>query len=890
MAMDPDTPAGPAAEGGARTIAGLLHAFADLGDRPALVTVGLGQAWSYGDLQDRSRRLAAGLLADGLTPQEPVALLGPSRAEWVALALAVIRAGGTVVPLDTVMAPADLAHALDDCECRRVFASADRLAQLGTVVATGGLTIGLLDADTDGEAGRSWRAWLADAPAPLPTPREGDRAVLFYTSGTTGRPKGVPLTHGNIAFCVHALLEHDIVVPGDRVLVPLPLYHVYPFVVGLLTPLALGITLVFPEGLTGPQIVAALREGEATVMVAVPRLYDALMTAVRGRLKAGGRVPAALFGAALGLSSWLRRRFGWPVGRALFRPFRRRIAPRLRLMVSGGAKLDAELAWSLEGLGWELLSGYGLTETSPIVAFNRPGRADIATVGVPLNGVEIRIDQPDADGNGEILVKGPNVFGGYHHRPEETQAAFTADGWFRTTDLGRVDERGYLRIAGRRSERIVLAGGKNVYPEAVEAAYDGNPLIREIAVLDDNGRLAALVMADAHAARKAGAKDVDEAVRAAVRAGAEPLPPYMRPGDVAVTRQALPRTPLGKLRRHQLPALYRQAMEGRQAPARAELTEADLALLQAPSVAPVWGYLRDRYADRPVHPNADLEGDLGVDSLEWVNLSLALEERAGLVLQQEDLARIQTVRDLLEHVLKAGTGSEAASPASTKWDSWAEPRGPFLRLVGIAIFAVNRVLLKLLVRHRQRGAEHLPATGPAVLTPNHLSFMDAFAVAAGLPRRQVRQTFWAGTTTYLLPNAVMRFFSRAANIVPVEPGQTAGLSIKLARRVLGRGDFLVWFPEGRISLDGQLQSFQPGLSRLVEGTEARFVPIHLKGTGEAWPRDRRFPRAGRVSVLFGHPLTQADLIARGEGESDAERLVDGLRREVLALAQRHDAP
>ncbi len=872
----------------APTLAALFDDFAARGERPALITVGLGQAWSYAELRAQCDRLAAGLIADGLTPGEPVALLGPSRAEWVALALAVILAGGTVVPLDTVMAPDDLAYALQDCGCRRVFASTDRLEPLAPIIAAEGLTLGLLDADSDGDAGRSWRAWLSDRPAALPTPAASDRAVLFYTSGTTGRPKGVPLTHANVAFCVHALLERDLVTADDRVLVPLPLYHVYPFVVGTLTPLALGITIVFPEGLTGPQIVAALKEGETTVMVGVPRLYEALMDAVRGRLKALGRVPAALFGGALALSSWLRRRMGWHAGRLLFGSFRRRIAPRLRLMVSGGAKLDPALAWGLEGLGWELLSGYGLTETSPIVAFNVPGRVDIATVGVPLNGVDLRIESPDGDGNGEILLKGPNVFAGYHQAPDATAAAFTEDGWFRTADLGQVDDRGFLQIAGRRAERIVLAGGKNVYPEAVEAAFDDEPVIREIAVLELDGRLAALAMPDAQAARRAGALDVAEAAQAVVRTVAERLPAHMRPHAVALTRQPLPRTPLGKLRRHQLPDLYRQAMEGRQAPTKAELSEADLALLRAPAVAPVWDYLSRRYADKPVAPAADLEGDLGIDSLEWVNLSLELEERAGVVLQQEDLGRIQTVRDLLEHVLKS-QGQDRAPAAATKWAAWAEPRSAVWRMGGRFIYLLNRLILALLVRHRSSGADQVPAAGPAVLTPNHISFLDAFSVGAGLPIRQARRVYWAGTTTYLFPNAIMRLFSRAANIFPVEPGQTAGFSLRLARRVLDRGDAVVWFPEGVLSRDGELGRFMPGLARLVAGTDATFVPVHIKGTREAWPRSRRLPRPGRVSVVFGAPVTQQALIALGDGETEAERMVDGLRQEVAALAARHGA-
>src|SRR5205085_4529099 len=205
----------------------------------------------------------------------------------------------------------------------------------------------LLDAEADDE--RGWQRLLADQAGDLPPSEPDDPATLFYTSGTTGPPKGVPLTHGNLAFQLNALVRTGIVTEADRVLLPLPLHHVYPFVIGMLAPLAFGVPIVLPQALTGPQIVRALREGQVTLVIGVPRLYRALAAGVRARSEAAGRVAALLFQAGASLSTWLRRRLALRLGKLLLRPLHRQLGPRLRVLVSAGAALDPDLAWELEG-------------------------------------------------------------------------------------------------------------------------------------------------------------------------------------------------------------------------------------------------------------------------------------------------------------------------------------------------------------------------------------------------------------------------------------------------------------------------------------------------------------------------------------------------------------
>ncbi|QIN79925.1 AMP-binding protein [Rubrobacter marinus] len=398
-----------------------------------------------------------------------------------------------------------------------------------------------------------------------------DPAALFYTSGTTGTPKGVPLTHGNLRFQTSTILGADLLEESDRILLPLPLHHVYPFVIGLLTPLSAGLPIVLPRSLTGPQLVRALKEGEVSLIVGVPRLYDALFSGIEERAKGGGRVAASLFDRAMRLSMDVRRRTGLDAGKLLMAPLRKRIGPRLRVLASGGAPLDPALAEKLEGMGWRVAVGYGLTETSPILSLKLPDGGKLASVGRPVPGITVRVDpsaMPDEEdgaerterpnGEGEILARGPGVFSGYRNRPEETEGVLDEDGWFRTGDLGYFDDDGYLYVTGRASTLIVTEGGKNVQPEPVEEAYARSPAIAEVGVLQKDGRLVAVVVPE----RDEVGDDAGQAIRAAVEEGSKRLPSYQRVSDYAVTREPLEYTQLGKLRRHLLPERYDRAKAG----------------------------------------------------------------------------------------------------------------------------------------------------------------------------------------------------------------------------------------------------------------------------------------------------------------------------------------
>lgn len=865
------------------TLAPAIDAFARQGDKPAVVAFAedghrtLTHAALYREIQ----RLATGI-SQHFAPGDRIALLAPDRPEWLIAALAAIRAGMVVVPLDLQASRDNLRHMLEDSGARLVFTTEDQTERLaGLAPATALLDVPERDP-------RSFRRLAA--PGPLPTLRPEDPAALFYTSGTTGRPKGVPLTHANLIHQINVIAAIDLLEPNERVLLPLPLHHVYPFVIGMVLPLTLGLTLILPQALTGPQILRALQEGRATVMIGVPRLYEALYAAIEARIRNRGKTAQALFAALIAASVGVRRRLGYYWGRRLFAPIHRQLAPHLRLLACGGAAIAPDLAWRLEGLGWRMAIGYGLTETSPLLTMNLPPSPRLDSVGKPLPGVEIKIDS--RDGAGEILAKGPNVFRGYHNLPDETRRAFTADGWFRTGDLGRID-RGWLLVTGRVKELIVTPGGENVQPEEVERVFCAHPFIQEFALLEREGRLVGLVLPDPAEIRRAGLEDIDGAVRRAVAEINAELPSYQRIVDFAVTRDPLPRTRLGKLRRHELPRHYRDAESGGAltgGPLPIEkMAEADRALLQHPRPRRVWDWLARRFPDQHLTPDTSLRLDLGIDSLGWLELTTDVQRLAGVELSETAVASVETVRDLLKAVQAAPVGRQAPSwerpeaILSPEDQARLRPHRGLWRVAYRLTARLDRLLMHGCYRLTAAGLEHLPQ-GPCVLAPNHTSFLDPFALAAVLPLDFLENTCWTGWTGVAFTNPFTRLFSRLARVLPIDPEKEVMKSLAFALAALQYGNNLVLFPEGQRSPEGTLLPLRPGLGLVTARHPVPIVPVHIEGTFAAWPVGKKRPKLFLpINVTFGAPIDPRPIVENA-GDDAARRITEALARRLAAMA------
>jgi long-chain acyl-CoA synthetase len=879
-----------AATPGTWTIQSLLDALDARGDAPALRWARHGKigVLSGAALAGRAKRVAAALVRDGLEVGEPVALVGRNSPEWVITRLALGAAGALVVALDDLSGDRDLAALLAGAGCRRVFASARHAPGLRGVV--GRLDLVVIDDDAPAIDGARRVADLtADDVLGLPELGPESAAMLVHTSGTTGPPKSFVLTYAHLSANVQALVEERLIGAADVVLLPLPLHHVYPLVVGILTALQSGATVLVAEAVAGAEIVEALRSPGVTVVVGVPRLYAAILAGLEARVTAAGRIATALFRGVLGLAIAARRRLGLDVGGPLFRRVRARVGPDLRLLVSGGARIEPEVLWPFIGLGFEVRSGYGLAETASIFTGNLPGRERLGSEGRPFQGGEIRIAEPDQNGGGEILLRGPNVFTGYRGSPEASRDAFTPDGWFRTGDLGCLDADGYLYVTGRTKEMLVLGGGKKVHPEELEKAYGDSPLIRDIAVLERAGAIVALVLPEAKRIQAAGQR-IDDAIRVALASRSQALPSYQRISGFAIVREPLPRTRLGKFRRFLLPDLYERARRGIATPTPAEPSAEDRALLARPLSREIVQLLRERHRGQAIGLDANLQLDLGVDSLEWLGLLLALDQRLGLSLAETDAARAETVRDLIALAEAQLGGAPTAGPIAAPADlRWIAPVGLTLRVFGLALYWLNRLLMRTLFRLRVESLEPVPPSGAWIVVANHASDLDPLAMAAALSFAEMRRVYWGGAASRLFAHRWLRPLWRAVHVMPIDERQPAA-SLALAEAVLARGDRLIWFPEMWRSPDGTLQRFLPGIGKLIADTGATAVPAFIAGTFEAMSRDRRLPRLRPVSIRIGRPREAAALLAVAGAPPSHARIAEALREAVAGLADRSHAP
>lgn len=874
------------------TLHDIVVALRDRGEAPAVVGFRKdgAESYSFQRLGDLAMRLGRGLLHSGLEPGSRVLLLAPNQPEWIIACLALIYARAVPVPLDAQTGPDEIKTLVRNTDPAWVCTTTQLIRRFENTAEK--LHVVVLDSVKDERPG--WRAYLADANGPLPAPLPEDLAVLFYTSGTSGDPKGVPLTHANLASNLNALVSLNIIRSDDRILLPLPLHHVYPFTVGMLAPLAVGVPILLPHALTGSEFLRAMREGEATAIVGVPRLYGAFYDAIRSQVARRSRIAAALFRGLLGASIALHRWLKFRAGVYLFAPLRRRAAPRLRLLASGGSAMDPDLAWKLEGLGWPLISGYGLTETSPILTFNTPGSKKIGSAGRPIPGVTLRIAAPqEGQRFGEVIARGPNVFHGYWRLAEKNREAFTEDGYFRTGDLGYIDSDGYLHLVGRASSMIVLSGGENVEPENVERALEQSPHIREAGVLARQDRLVALIVPEARTASEA--ESIEALIGREVRRLSADLPTHHRVSDYAVTREPLPRTRIGKIRRHTLAERFESAKAGKASkpgPMPVEqMAPEDQELLSDPAAKKIWDTLAQRYPQARLAPETNIQHELGIDSMDWLNLTLEIQSSTGAQLDDAAIGRIENVRDLLREAT-AGAGkydadllerlSRPKELLSESQRRWLEPPNPAMRVLGGGLFRLNRMLLRSLFRLSVHGREHLPVTAPFVLVPNHASYLDPLALAASLTAEELSRTYWAGWTGIMFRNPLVRSFSRAARVIPIEPEGGPLSSIAIGVAALQDKQNLVWFAEGGRSQSGELQRFRAGIGLLASARPVPLVPVWLRGTYRAWPPGKRLPRLNAISVTFGEPVDANELVKAAK--NDFQAIADALHDRVAALA------
>jgi long-chain acyl-CoA synthetase len=873
-------------QGMEETILGLfLKVASDHEDLPAFNY--FDQEWktlSYRDFLAAVQGIASSLMKSGVQPGSRIALLSESRFEWCASYLGILMAGGVAVPIDAELGWNEIERLLTDSGSVLLFHSEKTRAKLLGRIKT---------VNFDSDDFRQMCRIPGTEPYPL-VPAE-DVASIVYTSGTTGTPKGVMLTQKNLYSDVKALINFGIITRRDNLLAILPFHHTYPFMCTFLLPICSGAQVTFPLSLKGPELLATIREKRVTVFMGVPRLLEVFWNRIMGELKGRPRLISALLLFLLCLCSQLRRSTGVNLGKWIFGKVHKSFGAQFRFFTSGGAKLDPRIIEDFEGMGLTILEGYGLTETSPVVAFNPVRERKAGSAGKPLPSVEVKIITPSEAGEGEIAIRGPMVMKGYYKNPEAT-AQVLQEGWFLTGDLGTLDEDGYLYITGRKKEVIVLSSGKNVYPEEVEKEYLKIPLIKEMAVVarTEEGQaldLYGVIVPNLDYARSAKIGNIREALRGAMIQVSTRLPAHNRVKGFRLHPGPLPRTPLGKLRRYALEDLLKQE------PGEPEVRREDKELLEdavgRKAIECIVPLLKRK---RPILSSDHLELDLGFDSLQRIELMVALEKAFLIELPDTIGSEAQTVGELvalIKGMIPEGGGTVqarvrrreilSAEPSEAEKKEIGLAQGKMVWSLVVFMHAILRGTLKLFFSLEVKGIEHIPEP-PFIITPNHCSNIDGFVVGGVVPLEVFKKLYFQGYRAYFA-NPLTSLFARIAHVISIDPETHLMKALQLSSYVLGQKRSLCIFPEGGRSPDGELTEFKKGVIVLAKEHHVPLVPVRIRGTFEVLPRGAKFPRLRPIHVIIGAPLRIEDLArpSKPEGVDEDQFLADALREKVKSL-------
>jgi long-chain acyl-CoA synthetase len=888
-------------------------------DRPAIEVQRRERVdtFTYRRLETMAARMAAWLAARGVSRGDRCAILAENDAHWCGAYLGALRLGAVAVPLDTAYKAGQVARLAKDCQPRVIFTSprhVDTVLEARAQSADAPFEVVLLHGE-HADLPRAEAVFNDESlPEPPPCPASiEEMAVILYTSGTTSDPKGVVLTHGNLlaereaAFKVVTVTEHDCI------LGVLPLFHALAQMANLLLPFSIGARVVFLETVNTTELLRGLAERGVTLFACVPQFFYLIHQRVTHEVARASWPKRRIFHGLLALNGGLRR-VGINAGPVVFGKVHRVLGRQMRFLITGGSRFDPLIGRDLYRMGFDILQAYGLTETSGAATVMHPGDDNIHTVGPVLPGSEVRILPPDTTddsmADGEILIRGPIVMAGYYNRPDATAAALQ-DGWLHTGDLGRLDGGGRLIITGRKKELIVLSSGKNIYPEEIEAHYRQSPVIKELCVLGvarpgepSAERLYAVVVPDADVLRERKVVNTGDLVRFEMEGRSVGLPAHKRVLGYEVWMEPLPRTTTGKLKRFEIERRVTEAAATRAVGAVAPVSEAEREWAEAAEVAPILAVIARAARDgAPARAEANLELDLGLDSMERVELLTDLEQRFAAKVPEEDAQRIFTVRELVEAIRTHGTGAVQGTGASA-WatilasDPPADQRladilGPKTvpAIVQFAILWAAMLLARVVVRFDVRGLEHLPASGPYLITPNHQSYLDSFFLMGSLPWRIFRQVFFVGASEYF-ETPFMRWFARQVNVVPVDPDSSLVPAMQAGGFGLRHGRVLVLFPEGERSIDGTVKSFKKGAAILSQHLSAPIVPVALDGIYEIWPRNRPIAwgvlrpwRRAPVAIHVGPPLPAPRPIGAGDAlpEGAYEALTTALRDRIDAM-------
>lgn len=822
--------------------------------------------WTYREVAQASYRFARELNARGISKGDRVVIWGPNSAAWVSVFFGCANRGVISVPMDDAASPDFTQRVFQEVKAKLLVCSREHASHFsqnrGEAHPIPGLLLERLHEET---------AQHSSVSLPSVEVSPEDTLEIVFTSGTTAEPKGVVISHGNVLANIAPLenqiksyLKYERIVHPIRFLNLLPLSHVFGQFLGMYLPPLMRGAVFFQNSMKPAEIVAAVHRERISVLVSVPRVLQSLKDKIERDLEDAGKLEAfrPQYSSAVGkhfLRRWWRfrrihREFGW----------------KFWAFISGGAALDRETEEFWRRLGYAVIQGYGLTETTSLISVNHPFKTGQGSIGKVLSGREVKL-APDS----EILVRGSGIASGYWSGGELRSVASDEGGWYHTGDIGELDAEGNLFFKGRKKDVIVTPAGMNVYPEDLENAVKVQPEVKDcvvvpLAVGGNAEACAVMILKEQSAKEKNKNKDAAKVVDRANQDLAE----YQRIRHwVTWPDEDFPRTSTQKPRRAEITAAAQQIL-ARNAPSKVGNGLQEL-------------IARFTKAGANVSENSQLDADLNLSSLDRVELLSALEERYQTDLSETRFSAIKTVGDL-ERMLKG----EVSPRAVYHYPAWVQ-RWPVTWIRLFVHYLLLRPSVFILGWPRVIGREHLRGVeGPVLVISNHIGDVDPGFILTALPARIRHKlaTAAGGETLEALRtpprdrNFFLRVFDRIEwflgvsllNLFPLPREAGFRESFAFAGESVDRGYSILVFPEGRHTTTGQMNPFRWGIGLLVKNLGIPVVPMRIDGLFELKQAGRHMARPFQVKVKIGAPVCFAE-------ETDSEEIAAKLQEKVEQL-------
>ncbi|HPS58229.1 MAG TPA: AMP-binding protein [Spirochaetota bacterium] len=759
---------------------------------------------------------AAFLQSEGFKKGDVIALLAVSNHEWVLTYMAIGMMGGIVLPLDVNLPASQYPVMLKKMKAKAVFISD------GYKNRAGGIKTYSVAQNRSVEKKKKIK---------VPSMTPDDIASYIFTSGTTGDPKIITLSHRNIFVTGSSTAQRAHMSSKDVMLCLLPLYHVYALDACFAGPFAHGSSFVWQTSLKGPDIMKSLAGNPITIFPAAPLLWEMFMDAIINKVKAESDFKYKLFTFFLEYGTFMRKIGLSPVVNRIFDPVHVLFGRSHRFFVSGGAPLKNKYRKYYRSMGFILVEGYGLSETTGPICLPDPNHNPIGSVGPATAGNQLKIVDFNQDGVGEICFKGDSVMPGYYKNDEANKKVFDDEGFFHTGDLGKLDKKGNLYITGRIKNVIVLSSGKNVYPEELESYYKQSSAIEEIAVFglekDGNEHVYAVIVPVLKSD-----KSFDLIRNEIIRLN-KGLPSYKILNDFAISFDKLPVNSARKVVYSQVRELLAKGVYMEHENDTAVLREILTGL--SPAENEIIDLLKKKLRTKTIYTRQTY-ADFDIDSLGLVDLAAHFEENLGVTIDVEKMKSIQTMDALLVYLssLEKGSGSKITDRLF-KGKITEKPLlffNPFLYLWMGLIDLLCRFAWKVEVRN----PGNLDIKNNIIMA-NHTSFLDLLFIIRAMKIRDIKNTYAIGKKEV----DVIKYVFHGMPVIWIDYAKNTNEVFKRSSDLLRQNKSIMIFPEGKRTDTGEIQEFKLGAAYLAKNIDREIIPITINGAYDIWPSHKTFP-------------------------------------------------